>query len=135
MSPWKDKEYGRMKHYRLRRRNKNRCVDCNTLITDRAIRCQSCDRKIGHMKCLDGIKFHSSGRVLIHHNGRWQYRSRVIASDKIGRPLKPDEMVHHINGNFQDDRPENLSVSTNSDHRDLHNWMAHLYMQEHFWRI
>ena len=132
MSPWKDKEYGKLKHYRLRRRNNNRCVDCNTSITDRAIRCQPCDRKIGHMANTDGIKFHSSGRVLIKYNGRWQYRSRVIASDRLGRPLKPTEMVHHINGNFQDDRPGNFIICTNGYHRDLHNKMASLYMQEHF---
>lgn len=135
MSPWKDKEYGRAKHYRLRRRTHNECRDCATPITDGAMRCQPCDRKIGHGANTDGIKFHSSGRVLIEYDGKWQYRSRVIVSDRLGRPLKPNEMVHHINGNFQDDRPKNLLISTNGYHRDLHNKMASLYMQEHFWRV
>jgi hypothetical protein len=132
MSPYKDKEYAKMKYWRLRRRNKDRCVDCNSLITDGAIRCQQCDRKIGHNAITDGIRFHSSGRVLTKIYGRWQYRCRVIASDRLGRPLEDGELAHHINGNFQDDRPENLFICTNSEHRDLHNWLAHLYMQEHF---
>ena len=37
-------------------------------------------------------------------------RSLLIAEQKIGRALKPGEIVHHKNQQRDDDRPENLEV-------------------------
>ena len=47
-------------------------------------------------------------------------RHIVIEEQKIGRPLRPDEVVHHINGVRNDNRPENLQVMTDHDHRSYH---------------
>ena len=42
---------------------------------------------------------------------------RLVAEATIGRYLTRDEVVHHINGNREDNRPENLAVfGTNSEH-------------------
>lgn len=39
---------------------------------------------------------------------------RVVAEEKIGRRLKDEEVVHHINGDRHDNRSENLKVFPDS---------------------
>lgn len=44
----------------------------------------------------------------------------LIAEKTIGRRLKGNEVVHHINGVKDDNRPENLLVMTRAEHKKLH---------------
>lgn len=52
--------------------------------------------------------------------GKYIYEYRLVAAEKIGRPLTADEIVHHVNGDVTDNRPENLEVMTQSDHIKRH---------------
>ena len=45
---------------------------------------------------------------------------RVVASKKIGRPLRDGEVVHHRDRNKQNNRPRNLQVITRSKHWKIH---------------
>ena len=74
-----------------------------------------------------GEKRHSMGYVLkyqpIHPNancGGYVRRSRLVLEDKLGRFLSTFEKAHHINGIKDDDRPENLTAVSHTEHMGLH---------------
>ena len=51
----------------------------------------------------------------------------LIMSAIIGRPLAPDEVVHHIDGNKLNNDPRNLALMTRAEHTRLHSkarWAA-----------
>lgn len=48
------------------------------------------------------------------------YAPRWIAEKLIGRPIRSDEVVHHIDGNRLNNDPSNLLVCTRSWHYSIH---------------
>lgn len=53
-------------------------------------------------------------------DGRRVSEHRWLTEQRIGRPLRRDEHVHHINGDKLDNRPENLQVLSHTEHMRLH---------------
>lgn len=47
-------------------------------------------------------------------------RADLVLEKKLGRPLLPSELAHHINEIKDDDSPENLELHTHDSHRELH---------------
>ena len=45
---------------------------------------------------------------------------RIVAENNLGRQLKNNEVVHHINNNKKDNRWENLEVLKHDEHSRLH---------------
>jgi hypothetical protein len=50
---------------------------------------------------------------------------RLVAERTLGRQLDRSEVVHHINGDHADNRPENLQVINQSEHIALHRHEMH----------
>lgn len=54
-------------------------------------------------------------------NGQgYQRLARFIVSESLGRPLRPDEHIHHLDGDLTNDRPENLAVVSVEYHGQIH---------------
>ena len=51
-------------------------------------------------------------------------KARAAAEAYIGRLLEKGEVVHHMNGDASDNRPENLLVMPDRQHRQLHMALA-----------
>lgn len=52
----------------------------------------------------------------------FKYEHRMIAESYLGRRLSRNEIVHHMNGRRDDNRPDNLCVIDSDGHNRYHAW-------------
>ena len=68
---------------------------------------------------------------VLNDEGGYILEHRLIAGKALGRKLKSNEFVHHINGIKTDNRNCNLLICDGSYHKWLHHKMSQLYMEKH----
>lgn len=61
-----------------------------------------------------------AGYRRVYENGVLVYEHRLTMERHLGRKLRPDEHIHHINEDKSDNRIENLKIVSNSEHIRLH---------------
>ena len=56
----------------------------------------------------------------IRVNGKQKYIARLIIEQELGRELKTEEVIHHIDGNVHNNDRSNLLLTNHSGHNKIH---------------
>lgn len=62
----------------------------------------------------DKMRGSGEGKGYRKRGGRHEHR--LVAEEMLGRPLRKGEIVHHIDHNKLNNKPENLQVMSQSEH-------------------
>lgn len=107
------------------RRGWANCLECGVeYILNKHGSGKYCSRKCHyiHKRPIGTLRRDSSGYLIVKvppgtpgakrskRLSHWMWAHRYVMQQKLGRPLKRHENVHHINGKRDDNRPENLEL-------------------------
>ena len=81
----------------------------------------SCAEATSNMSNLTGFIFGPRGEGKTYTKRLGKHEHRLVAEEKLGRPLRKEEVVHHIDGDYKNNDPNNLMVlPSQREHVKLH---------------
>ncbi|WP_185858864.1 HNH endonuclease signature motif containing protein [Vreelandella populi] len=92
----------------------------------KAVQAQMRERGEMNMACgprnpnWNGGVYRGNGYILLKRDGKYVPEHRLVVEEHIGRKLRNDEVVHHINHDKTDNRIENLQVMSRAEHIEEH---------------
>ena len=121
------------KTHRFEQTHRGTCIDCGTSIARRSDRCLACSQK-GRIESISGPKNYAwkGGRskdhygyilVLANPEQRKGHRYRfehTMVWEAANGPLPDQWVIHHINGQKDDNRLENLEAMPRKKHNHRH---------------
>ena len=101
---------------------------CGSIITERDNQNRLRRYRSGHLSGENhynwkgGRKYDHEGYVHVRIRNKKYRREHIVVMERaLGRPLTKDEIVHHKNGVRDDNRLENLELTTFIEHGKIHN--------------
>ncbi len=85
-----------------------------------SIKCLGLTQRGPHAPNWKGGRSLRQGYIYIRVDGKAVREHRYIMEQHLGRKLLDDEIVHHINGDKENNNLLNLQLMTNSNHVSLH---------------
>lgn len=69
----------------------------------------------------NGIYHHGQGYIFRYQSSKnYKAEHRLVMEQCLGRPLRSDEIVHHKDGNKQNNDISNLEIVTRAEHIEIH---------------
>ena len=69
-----------------------------------------------------GGVYHQNNKYihLKQEDGSYKQEHRIVMENHLGRKLIPEEIIHHIDGNGENNEIDNLQIMTRAEHAELH---------------
>ncbi len=95
---------------------KDTCPKCGKPKMKVASFCSDCRAKLNHERAVSIGSINSSGYRVFRFDGQEILEHRQVMETRLGRKLRSDEIVHHLNGIRDDNRIENLALTRKGEH-------------------
>lgn len=77
-------------------------------------------REEWRIKCREAQVTLGTAQPHVYRKLLGRHEHRMVAEIKLGRPLRPGEIVHHLDGDKHNNSPSNLEIMSQSQHAKAH---------------